>query len=118
MNLNKACSWLAVFILILVPAVCSANDEAITENNHGYVLYKKGDLDGAIASYSKAITLDPNFAMAYYNRGLAKREKSDLSGELADYDKAIELDPKYLQAYYNRGIAREEKGDLDGSIAD
>src|SRR5688572_13222235 len=108
----------ALILFVLSPVTAFASDEAIAENNHGYVLYRQGDLDGAIESYSKSIEMDPNFAMAYYNRGLAKREKGDLAGEIADYDKALELDPKYALAYYNRGIAREEKGDLDGSIAD
>src|SRR3990167_5473725 len=93
-------------LFISLSACAHADNEAIAENNHGYVLYKQGDLDGAIQSYSKSIEMDPNFAMAYYNRGLARREKGDLAGELVDYDKAIELDPKYIQAYYNRGIAR------------
>src|SRR5688572_33124795 len=104
MRLNVKNSAFAILLLILLPCLASASDEAIAENNHGYVLYKQGDLDGAILSYSKSIEMDPDFAMAYYNRGLAKREKGDLAGELADYDKALELDPSYAQAYYNPGI--------------
>jgi len=53
----------------------------------------KGDLDGALADYNKAMELKPGLAEAYYDRGLLKRAKNDLDGELADYDKAIDSNP-------------------------
>ena len=70
---------LVLGLTLVLSSAAFANDDAINENNHGYVLYKQGNLDGAILSYSKSIEIDPNFAMAYYNRGLAKREKGDLA---------------------------------------
>jgi tetratricopeptide (TPR) repeat protein len=55
----------------------------------------KGDLDGAIAGYTKAIELKSDNALAYYSRGTAKHLKGDLDGAIADYTKAIELEPAY-----------------------
>ena len=86
--------------------------------NRGAAKIEKGDLDGAIADYNRAIELNPKDARAYYNRGIAKRAKRDLDGAIADFSRAIELDPKYAIAYNNRGIAKEARGDLDGAIAD
>ena len=86
--------------------------------NRGAAKIEKGDLDGAIADYNRAIELNPKDARAYYNRGIAKRAKGDLDGAIADFSRAIELDPKYAIAYNNRGIAKDDKGDLDGAIAD
>jgi tetratricopeptide (TPR) repeat protein len=37
-----------------------------------------GDLDGAIADYTKAIELNPRYAAAYVNRGVARKTKGDL----------------------------------------
>jgi tetratricopeptide (TPR) repeat protein len=39
-------------------------------NNQGEVKRIKGDLDGALADYNKAIELKPEFAAAYNNRAL------------------------------------------------
>ena len=78
----------------------------------------KGDLDGALADYDKAIELNPDYVVAYNNRGFTKSKKGDLDGALADCDKAIELNPDYAVAYNNRGIAKWHKGDLVGALAD
>src|SRR5271166_1076835 len=93
-------------------------DSAEAYYNRGNAKDNKGDSDGAIADYSKAIELKPDYANAYYNRGVAKQAKSDLDGAIADYSKAIELKPDFAQAYYNRGYAKQAKGDLDGAFAD
>ncbi len=77
-----------------------------------------GDVDGAIADYSNAIGLDPNFAMAYYDRGCARETMGDVDGAIADYSKAIELNPNLAVAYYDRSGAKRAKGDIDGATAD
>src|ERR1035438_2183057 len=56
--------------------------------NHGNARRAKGNLDGAIADYNRAIELNPKFAYAYNNRGLAKRAKGDLDSAFADFNKA------------------------------
>lgn len=86
--------------------------------NRGTARRAMGDLDGAIADYSRAIELDPREPKGYYNRGSAKQEKNDLDGAIADFSRAIELNPQYVFAYNNRGTARLDKGDPDGAIAD
>ena len=78
----------------------------------------KGDLDGAIADYSKAIEIYPHYIAAYNDRGLARRAKGDYDGAIADYSKAIEIFPRFAFGYSNRGLARRYKGDVDGAIAD
>lgn len=78
----------------------------------------KGNLDGAVADYSKAIELNPKHTEAYYNRGRAYSVKGDFAAAIADYSKVIELDAKHAGAYYNRGSGRFVKQDLDGAMAD
>ncbi len=87
---------------------------------------RKGDYDGAIADFTKAIELSgadsPKAALAYVNRGAAHGMKDDYDGAIADCDKAIALwetdNPEAAKAYVNRGFARGMKGDHDGAIAD
>jgi len=64
-------------------------------------------LDGALANYTKAIQLRPDYARAYYNRGLVKFNKNDLEGALADFTKAIELNPIWLKHSTNAALSRK-----------
>jgi tetratricopeptide (TPR) repeat protein len=79
---------------------------------------KKGNLDGAIADYSKAIELNPADPDAYDNRGVARLRKGDLDKAIADFNSAIELDPGRSIPYSGRGIARMRQGDSKAAIAD
>jgi tetratricopeptide (TPR) repeat protein len=76
------------------------------------------DFDGAIAEYTKAIEIKPDYAFAYNDRGVAKDGKGDVDGALADYSKAIDLKPDYELAYRNRALKKRQKRDLDGALAD
>jgi lipoprotein NlpI len=78
----------------------------------------KSDLDGAVADYSRAIEIDPNYRDAYINRGNARSEKGDPDGAVADYSRAIEIDPKFAVAYSNRGNVFQAKGQFDQAVAD
>jgi tetratricopeptide (TPR) repeat protein len=79
---------------------------------------KKGDLDGAIADYSRAIEIDPKNTLAYNNRGNAKSNKGDQNGAIGDYNRAIEINPNYANAYNNRGSAFQAKGRFDQAVDD
>jgi membrane associated rhomboid family serine protease len=46
----------------------------------------KGNIDGAIADYDRAIQFDPKLSGAYSMRGAAKAQKGDIDGAIADYD--------------------------------
>ena len=87
-------------------------------NNRGAVYYGKKDYDRAIADFSNAIRLDPNFADAFNNRGLAYYDKNDYDHAIADYSASIRLNPKDASAYRDRGIAYSNKKVYDRAIAD
>ena len=69
---------------------------------------EQGELDGAIADFTKAIELDPGLAEAYTNRGIARGRTGDLDGAIADHTKTIELKPQLTAAYLNRGATIPE----------
>ena len=50
-------------------------------------------LDEVIRLYTKAIEIDPGFAVAYLNRGITYRKKGDYDQAILDSSKAIEIDP-------------------------
>jgi tetratricopeptide (TPR) repeat protein len=108
---------LSLVTLLLVTDSAFCGDET-NYFNSGNVKAHKGDLDGAIADYTKAIKFKPDYAKAYNNRGLAKNYKGDLDGALADYNKAIKLNPDVAPMYFNRANTKKDKNDLNGAIID
>ena len=117
-NINHAIKLLllmAMFLSVATPSFCDTADDYF---DSGFAKQTKGDFDSAIADYTKAIELKPDFAAAFDKRGNAKSDKGDLDGALADYTKAIELKPDFAGAYNNRSNAKQANGDLAGAIAD
>jgi len=86
--------------------------------NRGVEYSAQSTQAAAIADYSKAIEIDPKYAMAYYNRGNAYTAQGNYAAAFADYSKAIEVDPKYKEAYLNRGNAYTAQGNYAAAIAD
>ncbi len=87
-------------------------------DSRGVGYWREGNYDRAIADYTKAIQIDPQYARAYMRRGAAYAGKSDYDRSLADSTMAIELDPKNFKAYGNRALAYAHKDDFDRAIFD
>jgi tetratricopeptide (TPR) repeat protein len=65
--------------------------EAEQACRRGTAYWIKGQLDRAIADYTQAIRLDPEYAEAYHNRGLAYAARGDAPQAEADQAKYREL---------------------------
>jgi tetratricopeptide (TPR) repeat protein len=75
-----------------------AQDEDEFWLNRGIQEYKAGDLEGAIASWEKALDIQPDLHEAWYNRGIALNDLGRYEEAVASYDKALELKPNLQQA--------------------
>lgn len=84
----------------------------------GRKLLESGNYRAAIAEFTEAIQMRPDFSLAYNARGFALYMARDYRSALVDLDAAIRLDPNYVNAYQNRSHARKAMGDLRGSTAD
>ena len=116
MKFIKGILWLLAVLFLITAA--AFGDDAVNYNKSGNAKVDKGNLDGALADFTKAIELKPDYADAYISRGVVKDIKGDKDGAIADFNKAIELKPDYADAYNNRGNVKSDKGDLDGALAD
>ena len=58
----------------------------------------------AIKTYTKAISLKPDYAEAYNNKGNALKEKGEYKLAAESYEKSIDLNPNYIDAIANLGI--------------
>jgi tetratricopeptide (TPR) repeat protein len=68
-----------------------APNDASAYHNRAFAYGLAGDLDNAIADYSKVIALTPSDASAYVNRGRAYASKGDYAHAAEDETKAREL---------------------------
>lgn len=71
--------------------IALAPDFAYAYYNRGWLLSEQGEVDKAIADYSKAIELAPRMAEAYYNRGLLLISQGKNDTGTSDLSRAGEL---------------------------
>jgi tetratricopeptide (TPR) repeat protein len=107
-----------VFLIVAWPVQGQTPTTADDYFRRGAARHTKGDLDGAISDYTRAIEIDSRDAGAYEGRGEARRTKGDLDGAITDATRAIEIDPHLAGPYITRGLARRKKGDLEAALED
>jgi len=106
-------------ISIQSPPILIVQNSAEDLFNSGLAKSEAGDIPGAIADYTAAIRLNPNYAQAYNKRGIIHgRNLQDYPAAKADFDRAIAINPNYGDAYYNRAKVRYFLEDKAGAIAD
>jgi len=93
------------------------NAEVLTAN--GRQLRDKGDLNGAIASYARAIEIDPTYFYAYFERGNTYGFfLSNYPAALADYGQVLRLEPNDRMTLCNRSVIYLAVGELAKAFAD
>ena len=118
---NKKGTMMRILLIVLATLLGLAGPawaDAHSEFDAGNAAYNSGDLDTAIAHYTKAIESKPDYADAYYNRSVAYRGKGLFDQGIADSTKTIELKPDLAVVYLNRGALYLAKGFSDRAIAD
>ena len=86
--------------------------------NRGVRHIDQGQDDLAIADFSEAIRLNPNFVSAFVRRGLAYTLIGEYDHAIADYGAAITLDPQTAEYFSIRGDVHQNKIELDRAIED
>jgi tetratricopeptide (TPR) repeat protein len=83
----------------------------------GNALRKKGDSQGAIAAYEKALSIQGRYPAAHYSLGIALDQNGQIDEALAHYQEAVKEQPNYPEAYYLLGNDLLQKGRVDDAIA-
>ncbi|HBK08799.1 MAG TPA: hypothetical protein DDZ81_23580 [Acetobacteraceae bacterium] len=76
-----------------------------------------GQNDEAIASFSDAITLQPELSEAWYRRALAKYRSGDIKGAIEDLRQTVQLEPRDFPAFRTLSQIAEARGDWKGAYA-
>ncbi len=86
-------------------------------NNLGGIAQQRGDLQGAIATYGRAIELKDDFVDAWSNLGLAYIAAKRIDEAVITIEKAIALEPSDPSFYYDLGEAHSLEADADPAHA-
>jgi tetratricopeptide (TPR) repeat protein len=80
--------------------------------------FQKGNNEEALAEFSKAVSLNPGYAMAYNMRGAVYGSKGEYDKAIADLDTAIQISPGSPLPYINRGFTYKLRRQPDRAIVD
>ncbi len=89
---------------------------ARTYDHWGVELKERGNYDGAIEKYEKAIEHNMFFAPAYANWGRALAGGKAYDAAISMYKRALALDANELSAYIGWGAALAERGDYQAAM--
>lgn len=79
-------------------------------------LAQKGQYDGSIAEWRKALAMNPDDAKAHNNFGVTLVRGRKPQEALEHFRRALELKPDYGEVHVNLGMALAVKGELDEAI--
>src|SRR5208282_327172 len=94
-------------------ALAVSGDTDVAHNNLGLVLFRKGQLDEAIAEYLQSLKINPDYALAHNNLGNALVQKGKVDEAIAQYQQALKINPDNALARVNLGNALFQKGKVD-----
>ena len=85
--------------------------------------YREGKFQDAIASFDRAIEIDPTLPFIWHDRGVCLREIGRDEEALRSFDKAADLAPEVEEILYSRaamlrkiGLLRQQPAVIDGAI--
>jgi tetratricopeptide (TPR) repeat protein len=79
----------------------------------------EAELDKALADYTQALAVNPEFKWALQHRGYALfKHKNDIEAGMRDIERALEIDPHYIAALFDRAAIREVGKDFAGAKSD
>ena len=91
---------------------------AVVQFDIGTAYFGLIDNQSAVAAYSAAIALKPDYKDAFSQRGKSYENLNRIDDAIADYDKVLALDPSDWGTYNNRATAYTFQRKYDDAIAD
>ena len=92
----------------------SENPSAL--NERGSALLASGRFEEALASFDKALTLEPNYAQALNSRGAVLHALGRSEEALVSLDKALTIQPDYVRASNNRGVVLLARNRIEDAL--
>jgi Tfp pilus assembly protein PilF len=109
---------MAALRLVQYQAAVAATDSAQSRYNLANALADLGHADEAIASYRRAVELEPAFALARFNLSGLLAARGDVDGAILELTRALESRPGYADAHLNLGNLLGRKGQAVAALAE
>jgi tetratricopeptide (TPR) repeat protein len=85
-------------------------------NNLGTILFRQGDVRGAIEQYKKALSIHPNHDGAHNNLGNALHAQGKLAEAVECYKRTLELNANHQEAHNNLGFVLHAQGEYAEAV--
>ena len=93
-------------------------DNWLAHNDLGLILFTAGSTDQAIAHYTEALRIAPNYVEAHNNLGNALEKTGRRDEAIAHFRRALALRPDYARVHNNIGVALAGSGRASEAIAE
>jgi tetratricopeptide (TPR) repeat protein len=84
----------------------------------GVAFGRAGNEHSAIDDFTKAIALDPERDIAFYNRGISRQTLGLYDQAIGDFCRVIELRPTCVSSFIRRGVCLKRLNDIQGARRD
>jgi tetratricopeptide (TPR) repeat protein len=98
-------------------ALTCTTDNHVANNNLGFAVFKKENMNQAIGLFQKALQIKSSYPEARNNLGSALFQIGKVDDAIVYYKQALQIRPDYAEARYNLSVALLQKGKVDDAIA-
>jgi tetratricopeptide (TPR) repeat protein len=113
------CALLLPLAPMALPAQgSSGGNDPLVFVKKGIAQNAKGDLNGALDSFNRALAIDPNDSAAFEGRGETRLAQGDMADAMDDFSRTLKIEPQNEAAFYHRGLAESRLGNFKPAIAD
>lgn len=103
--------------MLISPAIAAGEDDATILYNKGIDLYEQDKIEQSIATFKKAISIDPEFYEAYYNLARIQEAAGKTQDAIISYEKLLKISPTDYESAYQFGEFLYKKGYLSKASA-
>jgi tetratricopeptide (TPR) repeat protein len=102
---------------LLKRALALGQMEPEVHDVHGRLLHSAGNMDGAANAFTRALQLDPQFALSYRNLGILLLDAGIYDQAVEALVMAIKLNPQDAMSFYHLGLLKKRQN-LDAEAID
>lgn len=93
-------------------------ESAVGHDLQGTIFLNQEKYQEARVSFNKALSLDPEYAIGWYNLSRVEATDGNLAQSKIYLDKALELQSDLTKAYFDRALLNKKQGNAKAALAD